>query len=88
MHVQIRQPPVPLLAGCLAVAVGAGLWRLGIEFESVWLRSCGGPLLGEDEAGRPVAVLDATRLGHGRAGAGERSRAARARARSLVAVRS
>jgi hypothetical protein len=49
----------PDIAGGLTALAGVAVWRLGIEFERAWLRSCdGGPLSGEtsvwDRAGAPL----------------------------------
>lgn len=45
-----------VVATALLVAVVAGIWRLGTEFERAWSCSDHGPLLG-DERGRAVAVV-------------------------------
>jgi hypothetical protein len=59
MRTPIRELSGPGIAGGLTAATGVAVWRLGIEFERAWLRSCdGGPLSGDTYVcDRPAAPL-------------------------------
>jgi hypothetical protein len=59
------------VAGGIALLTGAFVWRLGIEFERMWIRSYDGPLVGEpptheDLGSRDVYERKSTPAGGGR----------------------
>jgi predicted oxidoreductase len=71
MPTRIRELPAPAVAGGLALLGGVALWQIGIEFERAWIRTDGGPLIGEHFAGETSGVAGG---GHATAAVAERRR--------------